>query len=245
TIANLFVAIFEEEQVLQHLDTWLFYLKRFIHDGFGIWLYDQDPAVDKANWTTFQSIVNKGGLEWEFTKRSDSVVSMNMTIKIVDGKIEIALYTKPLALYIYIPPHSCHSPGVLPGLIFGNILRIYQLCSRQEDIDKELSLFLKRILDRGYQLKNIQPIFAKAITNALQYLSQSKGYRLTLKAQQDEESRNQVYYHLPYHPNNPSAARIQQLWHQHVSAPAGKISLLQKNLHTKGAKSVIIYLIRH
>ncbi|KAL7538697.1 hypothetical protein ACHAXR_009793 [Thalassiosira sp. AJA248-18] len=57
-IANLFATIFEEERILQHLDTWLLYLKWFIDNGFGIWLHDQDPAVNKANWTTSQSIVN-------------------------------------------------------------------------------------------------------------------------------------------------------------------------------------------
>ncbi|KAL7526149.1 hypothetical protein ACHAXR_001344, partial [Thalassiosira sp. AJA248-18] len=87
-----------------HLQTFLRYLQRFIDDVFGIWLHDLDPAV-------FQATVNNGGLEWTFSKRSQSVVFMDMTIEIVGGKIMTSLYAKPLALYLYIPPHSCHTPG--------------------------------------------------------------------------------------------------------------------------------------
>ena len=46
------------------------------------------------------------------------------------------MYSKPLALYLYLPPHSCHAPGVLTGLVFGMILRIHRLCSKEEDVDK-------------------------------------------------------------------------------------------------------------
>ena len=84
-------------------------------DWFGIWLHDADPIVDQSNWDAFQSAVNSGGLSWEFSKRSKSVVFIDMTIEIEDGKIVTSLYAKPLALYLYIPPHSCHAPGVHTG----------------------------------------------------------------------------------------------------------------------------------
>ena len=130
-----------------------------------------------------------------------------------------------MALYLYIPPHSCHAPGVLTGLIFGNILRIYQLCSRKRDIDQEIKLFFHRILDRGYQLHKITPIFAKAIENAKRYLSRTTEYRKHLQNKKEEESRQRVFYHLPYHPDNPPSSTIQRLWRKHVSHPIGQIPL--------------------
>jgi len=66
---------------------------------------------------------------------------MDMTIQIEDGLIVTSLYAKPMALYQYIPPNSCHPPGVLTGLVYGQILQIYQLCSKMEDVDQELCLF--------------------------------------------------------------------------------------------------------
>jgi hypothetical protein len=83
------------------------------------------------------------------------------------------IYAKPLALYQYIPPNSCHLPGILTGLIYGQVLQIYQLCSLSEDIDKELSLFYKRLLNPGYLTPKLIPLFEKGINNAISYLSLS------------------------------------------------------------------------
>jgi hypothetical protein len=78
---------------------------------------------------------------------------MNLRLKIEGKKVVTSLYAKPLALHLYLPPHSCHAPGVLSGLIFGNVLHIHQLCSAAVDIKKELKLFFHCLLDRGYQLQ--------------------------------------------------------------------------------------------
>ena len=228
TIANLYVAIHEASNILKYLEDelrYLRYLRRYIDDGFGIWIHNPDPTVDQANWATFQAEVNSGSLDWEFTPLSQQVVFMDMTIKIVDGKIETSLYAKPMNLYLYIPPHSCHAPGVLSGLVFGNVLRIYQLCSRQKDIDKEIGLFMHRILDRGYNLQQITPLFAQAIENAKRYLSRSNEYRLYLKKKKASAAKRQVFYHLPYHPNNPTSATLQKLWRDHVFSPLAKTQL--------------------
>merc|ERR1712172_208876 len=98
-----------------------------------------------------------------------------------NGKIETSLYAKPMALYLYIPPHSCHSPGVHAGLIMGQVLRIYQLCSRRKDIDRELEDFLRHLLARGHSLDNVMPIFTRAVDNAIKYISQSDEFRLQQK----------------------------------------------------------------
>jgi hypothetical protein len=87
-------------------------------------------------------------LKWIFSERADKVLFMDLRVKIVDDKIVTSLYAKPLALHLYLPPHSCHAPGVVSGLVFGNVLQIYQLSSLATDIKKELKLFLHRLLDR-------------------------------------------------------------------------------------------------
>jgi hypothetical protein len=45
TLANLFVAIYEDEHILPFIPTVVKYLRCFINDGFGIWLYDPDPLL--------------------------------------------------------------------------------------------------------------------------------------------------------------------------------------------------------
>ena len=49
TLANLFVAIYEKDHVLQYTPTVVQYLRQFIDDGFGIRLHNPDPAIDATN----------------------------------------------------------------------------------------------------------------------------------------------------------------------------------------------------
>jgi hypothetical protein len=51
----------------------------------------------------------------------------------------------------YILPTTCNPPGTLTGLVFGQVLQIFQLCSRDQDIDLELAAFYHHLLDRGYK----------------------------------------------------------------------------------------------
>ncbi len=91
---------------------------------------------------------------------------MDLRLKVDGKKITSSLYPKPMALHLYILPHSCHMPGVLSGLVFGNVLRIYQLCSNGKDVVKEIKLLFHRLMDQGYQLSKLTPLFQQAMDNA-------------------------------------------------------------------------------
>jgi hypothetical protein len=66
--------------------------------------------------------------------------------------------------------------------MFGNVLRIYQLCSNAKDIEKEIKLFFHRLLDRGYQSNQFTPPFQQTINNAKAYLQRTaKGYNIPIK----------------------------------------------------------------
>jgi hypothetical protein len=92
TIANLFVAIYEAKKIIPLIGTYLFLLHWFINNGFGIWIYDPDPAIDAMNWQTIQVIVNTMGLFWDFTKLSQKVVFMDLKIEILDRRFVCSLY---------------------------------------------------------------------------------------------------------------------------------------------------------
>ena len=78
------------------------------------------------------------GLEWIFEERSKTVNFLDMTISIREDWIITLLYEKSMILYLYILPHSAHPPGVLTGLVSGNILRIHSLCSDKDDINRRM-----------------------------------------------------------------------------------------------------------
>ena len=150
TIVNLYFAIYKATHILPLLNSFLFYLKRFINDGLGIWLHNPDLFMD-------------------------------MTIKISGNRLITALYAKAVALYQYIPPTSCHPPGALTGLVFGQVLQIFQICSRDQDIDLELAAFYHHLLDPGYKAANIIPLLIKGIDNANYYLSLTEAQREKVK----------------------------------------------------------------
>jgi hypothetical protein len=99
TIANLYVAIYEATHILPLLNSFLFFLKRFIDDGLGIWLHDPDPNINAANWTLFKTLINAMGLKWTTTELSKKVIFMDMTIEISGNRLVTSLYAKPMALY--------------------------------------------------------------------------------------------------------------------------------------------------
>jgi len=222
SIASLYVGIYEDEHLNIFPPQFLRYLRRFIDDGFGIWIRHPNKTLDQQHWNNFQTLVNNMGLKWEFTQRSDQVVFMDLTISIRNGKIQTNLYTKPLALHLYIPPSSSHAPGIVTGLIFGHVLRIYQLCSNKKDIENEIHLFFRRLVARGHSLNKILPILTAAETNAQQYLRTS-----TLRSPKKpiKGVTNQLFFHIPYHPANPSSTVVQKLWRQHVSMPPNQKKL--------------------
>jgi hypothetical protein len=127
---------------------------------------------------------------------------MDMTIQVKGDKLITTIYAKPLALYQYIPPNSCHPPGILTGLIFGQILQIYQLCSRSEDIDKELSIFHTCLLKLGYASNKLLPLFEKSINNAISYLSLTQEQWDANEKAKVGKLEEQIFFHLPYHPKN-------------------------------------------
>ena len=134
-----------------------------------------------------------------------------MTIKIEDHHIEITLIEKPLSLHLYIPSYHCHAPGVSTSTVMGKVLRIYQLCTHKADTSKQLHKFYGHLLERGYQQDTLTPLFQKVITAAEEYLKISDEYKQTIKAEKQEANIQRVFFHLPFHSDNPSSKELQQL----------------------------------
>ncbi len=183
--------------------------------------------IDATNWNDFKALINVMGLHWVFKSPRKKLILMDMTIQVEGEKIVTTIYAKPLALYQYIPPNSCHPLGVLTGLIFGQILQIYQLCSHSKDIDRKLSQLHTRLLNHGYTSNKLLPLFEKGINNAISYLSQTPEQRDAIKKAKTRKSDEQIFLHIPYHPQNPSSGFVQNLWQNLVHLPPGKDNLNQ------------------
>ena len=120
------------------------FYRRFIDDVIRIWCPHHNHKQDTLEWDHFKNKMNAfPGLTWEFSERAKTIDFMDMTISInKSNNIETTLFEKRLNLHLYIPPHSAHPPGLLPGIVYGTLFRIFTLCSDNEDKLQRTKVFL-------------------------------------------------------------------------------------------------------
>ena len=224
TYANLFFAI-HENRILPKYSTNLLVHKRYIDDIFGIWIPSADKAKDEEQWKKYVSdIDNYHGLKWIFSPRCKTVDFLDITISIKhDNTVHTTLFEKSLNLYLYIPPHSAHPPGVLTGLVIGNCHRVYTLCSDEADRTQNLRHFFRRLRARGYTSHTLIPLFHRA-----QQLALNPPVDKAL-CDEVEDNKKRVFFHLEYHPDSPRSPELQSIWKNTVIQPpsAEHLSLVQ------------------
>jgi hypothetical protein len=108
-----------EVTLLSQYENNLFFYRRYIDDVFGIWVPDLSISSTENDtiWSSFCTAMNHNRLQWVVNERSLQVDFLDITITIQpDRCISTKLYEKALNLYLYIPPHSAHPPGVIQAL---------------------------------------------------------------------------------------------------------------------------------
>jgi hypothetical protein len=152
-----------------------------------------------------------GKLEWEFTERAKSADFLDLTIAIKpNGTIGTKLFEKKLNLYLYIPPHSAHPPGVTFGLIFGMIKRIFRLTTDTADQKSAVTDLFRRLQARGHQATDILPMFLAALSNV------SKPPRLPTTGDPDAPP---LFLHLRYNPFDVPSKVIQATFRTYLLHP--------------------------
>ena len=224
-----FASIFEglnEMEVLIEFSHNLPLYDRFIDDGLGCWV-PTSAENDNNHWQNYKARMCSGCLDWTFEERGLSVDYMDMTISIKSNRLITTLYEKPTALHLFIPPGSSHPPGCTKGHIYGETLRIHRLCSEEEDITQRVTTFFRRLMLRGYSPSYLLPTFKKALQKAKHFMASSEEYKDQQKQLKSELAKHQAYFHIDWHPQNPSAQEIQQLFSSTVLTPPGKIPFNQ------------------
>jgi hypothetical protein len=207
--ATLYFAI-HEERIIPLFVVELQLYRRFIDDGAGLWLSDPDPAVDNARWSAFQTAFSSyGKLKWDFSPRARSVDFLDLTITITNGRIETCLFEKALNLYLYLPPHSAHPPGVVKGLIHGMLLRINRLTTHETARTTYIRRFYQRLRVRGYSRDLLLPLFETALS-AMTTVPQPKS---------DDNAAAPVYLHVPFHPSDPPSRDLQRIFRSTLLEP--------------------------
>jgi hypothetical protein len=210
--ATLYFAI-HESRIIPDFPELHFY-RRYIDDGFGIWIPNPTTSstVDLQRWESFKTkFGNYGQLTWEFTDRCRSIDYLDLTLSFTPtGRINTSLYEKALNLYLYLPSHSAHPPGVLKGLIRGAFVRIQRLTSDPNlRLDQFRRLYI-RLRARGYTPEQLQPHFESASISH---------HTSDLASTRQAEQVPPLYFHVQFHPCDPPSQEVQRLFRQHMLTP--------------------------
>jgi hypothetical protein len=191
----------------------IFYYGRYIDDGFGVWVPHDDPELDELLWQQYLADTAYGKLQWEATARSTSLDFLDLTITICGNKLSTKLYEKALNLYLYLPPHSSHSPSMTRGIIRGMIFRIFRLTSDNTNVQQYIQQFYDRLVARGFSRHYLLPIFQKSLMETAIEAPLIHNERLI------DTAWEQFYLHIRYHPRLIPSNLIQKQFHRHIVAP--------------------------
>lgn len=224
--ATLYFALHEAKIVPLYPELILY--RRFIDDGFGIWVPDPDGSRtdDNLRWQTFQQQFSSyGKLSWEFSARVPTVDFLDLTIYVNEERVETRLFEKALNLYLYLPSHSAHPPGVLKGLITGMLLRIQRLTTQPTLRSTAVQNFYTRLRARGYSPETLLPLFRSSPANSRPHiLNRCTNGNLPL------------FLHIPFHPCDPPSNVLQRSFREKLLHPPGEPLL--PNLRNKRGVAV-------
>ena len=240
--AQNFFADYEEPIVthfrnLGHLP----YYRRYVDDMFGVWINHPDPHVNEYLWNVFKKRMDTASnLHWVFSNLSTSIEYLDVLISLQDGQFHFTLHEKELNLHLYIPSYSAHPPGLLPGMVYGNLFRIHNLCSDPKDQQDRTRDFYNRLIRRGWKRDQLLPLFHKAIPKAKAYTGPSGDNAF---------DPGMVIFHSKFHPDDPPSGWIQSEWNRLVANPPGDIPLqdIQNpyNGHRSGYTRMVVAYKRH
>lgn len=204
-----------EETLLDEFPTSLAFYRRYIDDVFGIWKCDNDPDLDNNLWATFSTRLNAWhGLEWIVSDRTNTVDFLDITLTLrPDNTLHCTLFEKEQQLHLYLPPRSAHPPGMLYGLIAGNLYRIKSLCSDPQDATTKIMAFWHQLLARGYTSATLKPLFAKAFKTVIPFLDRPP------RTPTDPALERMWLFKLIYHPQDPPSDAIRHAWEKTVACP--------------------------
>ena len=155
-LAQLFVAVLEED-LKASLDTrWPALYKRYIDDSFAIF---KGPREQLDSFLAAQQAMHPN-LRWTSVVSQKAVAFLDLTIWLGrDGRLGYSVHTKALNAFQYIPPYSFHAPSVARGWILTELFRIRRNSSTELARLYASLKFFKRLRKRGYTANFLSSVF--------------------------------------------------------------------------------------
>ena len=205
--ATLYYAEHERDTILDIFRLCLLLYRRFIDDIFGIWI-----GTD-AEWDRFRNSLNFGDLRWETSPLSTKVTFLDLTIEIdpTTRQLVTKTYQKPLNLFLYLPPHSAHPPGVLKSLVYGMLGRFQRQNSNRNDYVRLVRQFAQQLMARGHDIIQLRPLFLQAANH------------LDLKTRHPstKTDTDALFLAWPYHPRGIPRQELRAIYDRTLAGHSG------------------------
>ena len=164
-------------------DIWI----RYIDDIFVIWTHGQE------SWDIFFENLNAFHKTIKFVSTTSltNISFLDVEVKLMNGKIETDLYTKPTDSHNYLPWGSCHPQSTKKGIPYSQALRLRRICSLQNDFHKRLGDLKVYLSFRGFPIRHIKEAFDRV--KSLK--------RLDTLNYQENKNNDRVTFPITFHPN--------------------------------------------
>jgi hypothetical protein len=195
--ANLYFGWYKKEFLLpkyqDHLKR-IFFHRRFIDDVFFIWLGGTD--------TIWQELIrdynNFGLLKWDVMNPTTAVNFLDLTVTIEKDRLTTKTFQKPNNPYLYIPPHSAHTPGMIKGIIFSLLRTYFKQNSKYSDFVHYSNLLFKRHVMQGWDPAVLKDIFTSALKKL--FKSNQVPIHTADSPTTSLEPHQRLFFHMEFHP---------------------------------------------
>lgn len=157
SMANLFMAKWEEDIVFCDKPSQLVLWRRFIDDVLFIWDGDSESL---SNFLLSLN-GNDRGIALTYEASSVQIHFLDLLITIVDGRITTSTFFKSTDRNSFIPLNSCHHQSWLSAVPKGQFLRLRRNCSDQDEYFREASSLKLKFLDKGYEATMLETLIAE------------------------------------------------------------------------------------
>lgn len=146
SVANIFMAKWEEDAIFLNTPKELVLYKRFIDDCIFIWKGDELSLR-----SFFQRLnMNQKNIKLEHQISETKIQFLDLEIELTANIISTKTFFKPVERNSYIPVTSCHYEPWLINIPKGQFIRLRRNCSENIDYLKQAQWIGKRFEEKGY-----------------------------------------------------------------------------------------------
>lgn len=152
SVANAFMAQWEEEVVHNNTPCQLELYKRFIDDILIVWNGDKDSLEQ------FLIGLNQDDRNITLTWTIDTkqIQFLDLVISIENNQLTTKTYFKEVTRNSYLPITSCHHKPWLFNIPKGQLIRVKRNCTKESDYKIQADLIGRRFLEKGYDSEFIK-----------------------------------------------------------------------------------------